>query len=64
MSDTRWDCQIIKLTQDSALASSKTHKSIFFISGLPEIVYQGTHISGGYKDTICCLLVDDRQMVN
>ena len=49
MSDTRWGCQKIKLTQDSAQASSKTHKSIFCISGLPEILYQGTHISGGYK---------------
>ena len=49
MSDTRWGCQKIKLTQDLAWASSKTQKSIFFISGLPEIVYQGTHISGRYK---------------
>ena len=64
MSDTRWGCQKIKLTQDLAWASSKTQKSIFFISGLPEIVYQGTHISGGYKDTICSLVPDDRQIIN
>ena len=64
MSATRWSCQKIKLTQDPALASSKTHKSIFFISGLPEIVYQGTHISGGCRDTICSLLPDDKEIIN
>ena len=64
MLDNRWHCQKLKLTQDLAKASYKTYKSIFFVSGLPDIVYQGTHISGGYKDTICSMLPDDRQIIN
>ena len=64
MLDNRWRCQKLKLTQDPALVSSKTYKSIFFVSGLPDIVYQVTHISGGYKYTICSLLPDDEQIIN
>ena len=64
MIDNRWPCQKLKSTQDLAQASSKTYKSIFFVSGLPEIVYQGTHNSGGRKYTICSLVPDDRQIIN
>ena len=49
---------------DPALASSKTYKSEFYISGLPKYAHQGCHIFGGCKDIISNLAPDNGEFIN
>ena len=54
----------IKTYPRFSIRTIKTYKSIFFVSGLPKIAYQGYHISGGRKDSISKFMADDGQTIN
>ena len=64
MSKITWQPWKSKFPPDPALASWKTYKSIFLISGLPKFAHQGCHISGGRRDRISKIIPDIGQKVN
>ena len=63
MSKITWQPWKSKFPPNPALASWKTYKSIFLISGLPKFAHQGCHISVGRKDRISKTIPDIGQKV-